>query len=103
MPQGGEFASYRPPVDGVPEQLLDEFADVRAAGVEQRAFALFEEPGKLPDIGRIRRQRERSQALLHFQVVEKAPNDAEISFRGHDPCQYARYRTFGGVAIEIQA
>src|SRR5256885_2906093 len=55
--------------------MLEEIADVSAAGGGQRTLAALEKLRELLDVGAIRGNGERRQSLLNLQVVEKRLHD----------------------------
>src|SRR5438270_11904632 len=55
--------------------MLEEIADVSAAGGGQRTLAALEKLRELLDVGAIRGNGERRQSLLNLQVVEKRVHD----------------------------
>ena len=79
MAQGRKLASHGAAVNRIAEQLLDEFAHVVALGIEQRALALFQKTGELPDVGGVGRDGKRRQSLFDFQIVEEPLDHASIS------------------------
>ena len=71
MTQGRKFPPHRPAINRIAKQLLDEFPNVIALGIEQRALALLQKGGELSNVGLVGRNGKRRQALFDFQVVEE--------------------------------
>ena len=71
MAQCGKLPSNRPSVHRVGEELLNEVADIVAAGMKQRTLALFQEFGELSDVAGIGPDTERRQPLFNLEIVEK--------------------------------
>ncbi len=79
MAQGGKLASHRAAVNRIAEQLLDELAHMVALRIEQRALALLQKTGELPNVGGVGRDGKRRQSLFDLQIVEEPFDHASVS------------------------
>ena len=96
MAQCGKFSSHRPAIYGIPEELLDEFADVFLACRQKISFSLLQKLCELLDVAGIGRKRKRGQSLFDSQVVkETVYGSGNLFWRTLN--WYARYRTLGKV------
>src|SRR5262249_5971932 len=79
MTKGRELARHRAIAHSIGKQLAQKSAHIFATGLEQRAATGLQKFGELDEIGLIRFHAQSRQALLDFEVVEKAADRALVS------------------------
>ena len=79
MTQSRKLASHRAAVNRIAEQLLDELAHMVALRIEQRALALLQKTGELPNVRGVGRHGKRRQSLFDLQIVEEPFDHASVS------------------------